>query len=247
MISLMRKRAHSGERWREIIAKQPATGLSIAAYCRQRWVPAASFYASRRKPRRASAHFAEARMAPDSLAESSGIEVRLSNGRSVVVRAGFDRRTLLELLAALEHGAGASAAAAASGTARHDGVCGAAAAREAGAVNAVDRVLDVGHMLDRPGAPAGGQRVAGTEVELAIDRSIFAAELQCDKLPPIARIGLDVAMHSRGNLDNLSRLVCRTLSHARDLFSIASTRRKMEMADDSASRFYGSALYPMPP
>ena len=102
MISAMRKRTHLGEQWwREVISKQPASGLSIAAYCRQRRVPEASFFARRRKLRD-TAHFAEVRIAPEPGAESSGIELRLSHGRSVLVRAGFDRHTLLELLATLE-------------------------------------------------------------------------------------------------------------------------------------------------
>jgi len=102
MISAMHKRAISGEQWRTIIAAQPASGLSIAAYCRQRRVSEASFFAWRRKLRRDTAHFAEVRIAPEPPPESSGVEVRLSNGRCVLVRAGFDRQTLLDLLATLE-------------------------------------------------------------------------------------------------------------------------------------------------
>ena len=53
---------------------------------------------------RRAARFAEVQIAPEPVPESSGIELRLSNGCCVVVRAGFDRRTLLDLLATLEHG-----------------------------------------------------------------------------------------------------------------------------------------------
>jgi transposase-like protein len=118
MILLMRKRTISGEQWRTIISEQPASGLSIAAYCRQRRVPEASFYAWRRKLRDTT-HFAEVRLAPEPAMASSAIELRLSNGRCVLVRAGFERQTLLELLATLEHGAGDAAGGAASGTALH--------------------------------------------------------------------------------------------------------------------------------
>ena len=103
MISVMRKRTISGEQWRKIISEQPASGMSIAAFCRRRLLSEASFFAWRRKLTGA-ARFAEVQIAPEPVPESSGIELRLSNGCCVVVRAGFDRRTLLDLLATLEHG-----------------------------------------------------------------------------------------------------------------------------------------------
>ena len=105
MIPPMRKRAIPSEQWRRIISEQPASGTSIAAFCRQRRISEASFFAWRRKLRD-TAHFAEVRIAAEPPPESSGIEVRLSNGRCVLVRAGFDRQTLLELLAILEQGRG---------------------------------------------------------------------------------------------------------------------------------------------
>lgn len=101
MIVVMRKRTISGEQWRKVISEQPASGLSIAAYCRQRGVPEASFFSWRRKLR-GVAHFAEVKIAPESAAEPSALELRLAKGRCVVVRAGFDGHTLRELLAVLE-------------------------------------------------------------------------------------------------------------------------------------------------
>ena len=101
MISSMRKRTISGEQWRKFISEQPGSGMLIAAYCRQRRVPQAAFFVWRRKLRDTT-HFAEVQVVAEPASESSGIEIRLSNGRSVLVRAGFDRRTLLDLLATLE-------------------------------------------------------------------------------------------------------------------------------------------------
>ncbi len=37
-------------------------------------------------------------------AEAGALEVRLPGGRGIVVRPGFDRPTLLDLVATLEHG-----------------------------------------------------------------------------------------------------------------------------------------------
>lgn len=105
MIPVMRKRTISDEQWRRIISEQPASGVSIAAFCRQRRISEATFFARRRKLQD-TARFAEVQIAPEPLPESSGIEVRLSNGRCVLVRARFDGQTLLELLAILEQGRG---------------------------------------------------------------------------------------------------------------------------------------------
>jgi len=103
MILVMRKRTISGEQWRKIISEQPGSGMSIAAFCRERRLSEPSFYAWRRRLRD-TGHFAEVRIAPGPASESSGIELRLSNGCCVLVRAGFDRQTLLDVLATLEAG-----------------------------------------------------------------------------------------------------------------------------------------------
>ena len=49
--------------------------------------------------------FAEVKLVPPAALEASGVELHLPAGRRIVVRPGFDRQTLLELLAALEVGA----------------------------------------------------------------------------------------------------------------------------------------------
>lgn len=104
-------------RWREIVRGQADSGLSVAAYCRRARVPASSFYYWRRKLRDIAFNgddagtFAEVRVrpAPDPAADSGSangqgaLELHLPRGRRVIVRPGFDRRTLLELVAALEH------------------------------------------------------------------------------------------------------------------------------------------------
>jgi transposase-like protein len=103
MMPAMSKRTFSTARWRTIIAAQQASGLSIAAFCRRARVPSASFYTWRQKLREAVS-FAEVKVAPEPVCATSGIELHLSGQRCVVVRAGFDRQTLLDLLATLETG-----------------------------------------------------------------------------------------------------------------------------------------------
>lgn len=95
--------------------------MSAVAFCRRAGVPQSSFFAWRKKLRdqavAGEAGFAEVKVAPvdalvgyqeingcreAAMAERGGIELRLPRGRCVVVRPGFDRQTLIDLLAVLE-------------------------------------------------------------------------------------------------------------------------------------------------
>ncbi len=123
MLGGMSKRMESAAaaRWGEIVRGHVASGLSVAAYCRRARVPQSSFYAWRRKLKAAAtpaeggaqATFAEVRVvAPSGAPRSAGhmstsdgaLEVRLPRGCGIVVRPGFDRQTLLDLMASLEAG-----------------------------------------------------------------------------------------------------------------------------------------------
>jgi len=120
----MSKRMESAAaaRWGAIVRDQAVSGLSVAAYCRRTRVPQASFYAWRRKLRdteraarrpggpafaevqvvsgpRAAQHVGDA-----GRAEAGALELHLRRGWCVIVRPGFDRPTLLDLVATLEHG-----------------------------------------------------------------------------------------------------------------------------------------------
>jgi len=105
----MSTRKTAADRWRRILRQQQASGLTVAAFCRQAEVSQPSFYSWRRKLR-SEVTFAEVKVsgatppkAVDvSTAETSGIELRLPDGRCVVVRSGFDRQALLDLLHILE-------------------------------------------------------------------------------------------------------------------------------------------------
>ncbi len=100
-MAVMRKRTFSVDHWRKVIEQQRGSGLSIAAFCRRAQVPPASFYTWRRKLRD-GVSFAEVKISPERAGETSGIELRLPGQRCVVVRPGFDRQTLLDVLATLE-------------------------------------------------------------------------------------------------------------------------------------------------
>lgn len=106
----------SAWKWKRILRRQQISGLSAAAFCCRARVPQGSFYFWRKKlqgeqcrtgvgrrPGRTPT-FVEVRVAGESPdgPRTSGIELCLPGRRRVRVRPGFDRRTLLELLAALE-------------------------------------------------------------------------------------------------------------------------------------------------
>ena len=132
MMGDMIRARRSAEHWKRIVREQQVSGLSVAAFCRQARVPQASFYFWRKKSRgdrrlpgvrrararggrfvevkvsaesspAAHADF-EARWPSPSGAHAGVIELRLGGERSVMIRPGFDRRTLIELLAVLELG-----------------------------------------------------------------------------------------------------------------------------------------------
>jgi transposase-like protein len=107
----------SATKWRRLLRQQQASGWSVAAFCRQTGIPQASFYFWRKKLRgerpRAGVRrrrtertpaFVEVRIPGESRVapKASGVELCLPGGRRVRVRPGFDRCTLLDLLAALE-------------------------------------------------------------------------------------------------------------------------------------------------
>jgi hypothetical protein len=91
----------TADRWRRLIQRHQASELSVTAFCRRAGVSQPSFYAWRRKLRD-EVTFAEIKFSGQTSSETGGIELRLPGGRCVVVRPGFDRQALLDLLHVLE-------------------------------------------------------------------------------------------------------------------------------------------------
>ena len=73
----------------------------MTVFCRRTGAPQSSFFAWRRKLQ-AEVTFTEVKVPRETLVETGAIELRLPDRRCVVIRPGFDRQTLLELLHALE-------------------------------------------------------------------------------------------------------------------------------------------------
>ena len=98
-------------RWRKLIAQQQESGLPVSAYCRERGVSAASMFAWRRRLRSASGFPGAGIFKPVKVVSEGGcadersdsvIELRLPGGRHLIVRRGFDRQLLLDVIDALE-------------------------------------------------------------------------------------------------------------------------------------------------
>ena len=114
--------------WRQRLADRAASGLTIAAWCRQNEIPGSAFHFwkrtiarrgaghSRTKPATAARPKAPALFAPivlapapepvrpDPLPAHGAIEIVLAGWRVVRVGAGFDEPTLARVLALLEGG-----------------------------------------------------------------------------------------------------------------------------------------------
>jgi hypothetical protein len=100
-------------KWRKVIERQQVSGLSVAAFCRNNGVPASSFFAWKRRLVSSSAgalaaspagtvpDFVEA-IISDPRCHAGSIQVRLRGGRRVLLRRGFDRDLLAEVVAFFE-------------------------------------------------------------------------------------------------------------------------------------------------
>ena len=97
------ERAARRTHWRAIIEKQAASGLSIAAFCRDAGIKPSYFHARRRKLR-------EEQPGPGSFLElipgrltnaSTGVRIRLGAKLVVEVERGFDARTLRDVVEAV--------------------------------------------------------------------------------------------------------------------------------------------------
>ena len=118
----MKKRIRGGDperrrHWEEIVQRWRGSGRTVRAFCHAENLRESAFFFWRRKLARQGRH-ASKRMAavanstspflPVHLVEPSaaepprGVEIVLEQGRSVRVRAGFDRQTLADVLAVLE-------------------------------------------------------------------------------------------------------------------------------------------------
>ena len=104
----MTRRKRSREawtKWRRLISEQARSERSVAAFCRERHLCVPHFYWWKKRLREdTTARFVEVQVAesPVNVVDDSRIEIRLQNGRSLVVGRGFDAEHVRALLAVVE-------------------------------------------------------------------------------------------------------------------------------------------------
>ena len=105
------RREQAWEKWGNLVSEQGGSGQSVAAFCRERGLPASHFFYWKRRLRESVApQFVEVQLAETGVelrgqaraGRTTTIEVRLSNGRSLMVGPSFDAHHLRALLAVVE-------------------------------------------------------------------------------------------------------------------------------------------------
>jgi hypothetical protein len=104
------RREQAWAKWRHLVSEQAQSGQSIAGFCRDRGLPGSHFFYWKKRLREAVApQFVELQLAKASEpgvqahpALGTSIEVRLSNGRSLIVGPGFDANHVRALLVLVE-------------------------------------------------------------------------------------------------------------------------------------------------
>ena len=105
------RREQAWAKWRDLVSEQEQSGQSVAAFCRDRELAQSQLiYWKRRLRETAKAPFVEVQLARPGVEPgvqagalgSTTIEVRLRNGRSLMVGASFDAGHLRALLAVVE-------------------------------------------------------------------------------------------------------------------------------------------------
>jgi hypothetical protein len=101
-----RKRSREAwTKWRRLISEQMRNGKSVAAFCRERHLCVPHFYWWKKRLREnTTTRFMEVQVAEPSVNVSydSRIEIRMQNGRSLMVGRGFDPEHVRALLMVVE-------------------------------------------------------------------------------------------------------------------------------------------------
>jgi hypothetical protein len=102
----MKKRSKKAwTKWRKLVSEQARSGQTVKAFCRERSLCRPYFFVwKKRLEKDTAAKFLEVQVtAPGpSTPDDSSVEIRLRNGRSLMVRPRFDAEHVRALLAVVE-------------------------------------------------------------------------------------------------------------------------------------------------
>ena len=102
---MSRRTRKAWRKWRRLVSEQGRSGQTVTAFCRERGLCRPYFFVWKKRLRKGvAAKFLEVHVAEatTSVPDDSRIEVRLQNGRSLVVGQGFDAEHVRALLDVLE-------------------------------------------------------------------------------------------------------------------------------------------------
>ncbi len=102
---MTKRRKKAWTKWRRLISEQARSGQTITAFCRERGLCRPYFFAWKKRLREDTAvKFLEVQLteAAPKAAGDSCVEIRLRNGRSLLVGRGFDAEHVRALLAVVE-------------------------------------------------------------------------------------------------------------------------------------------------
>lgn len=92
-------------KWRKLVSEQARSGQSVKAFCRERGLCRPYFFVwKKRLEEDTPAKFLEVQLTEhrSSIPDDASVEIRLRNGRSLMVRPGFDAEHVRALLALAE-------------------------------------------------------------------------------------------------------------------------------------------------
>ena len=102
---MKRRSKKAWTKWRRLVSEQARSGQTVKAFCRERGLCRPYFFVWKwRLEEDPPAKFLEVQVTehgPSAL-EDSSVEIRLRNGRSLMVRPGFDAEHVRVLLAVVE-------------------------------------------------------------------------------------------------------------------------------------------------
>lgn len=102
---MKQRRKNTWTKWRELISEQARSGQTVTAFCRERGLCRSYFFAwKKRLGEDTTTKFLEVQLrdAASSAPRDTRVEIRLPNGRSLVVGRGFDIEHVRALLALVE-------------------------------------------------------------------------------------------------------------------------------------------------